>query len=218
VGTNVLDFELGGMRIGLLNANLSSSWSHLAAAGALLLGGALAVLRARRAAPLRRLWAATAAVLILLFVVEISPAHVEVDRVSYGKLVYVPLLACLVFCVMRLLEASRQRTVMWVALGALAGSFAVHILGPTAVRVLGWGTDTWAFQVKVGLKEGMELAGWMLLVLALWRHRTLPVARRNGTGSASEASAVNARPAVPRPPVRRRAEASPMGCRQTGQS
>jgi hypothetical protein len=167
--TNLVDFEADGERIRLLNANLASSWSHRATAGALLLGGGLAAVRAGRAARRRRLWGAAGAGLILLFVVEVSPAHVQVDRLSHGKLIYVPLLACLVVCVLRLVEGTDQVTVLRVALVGLTGSYVVHILGPDAVRALGWGTDSWAYQVKVGLKEGLELSGWLLLVLALWR-------------------------------------------------
>lgn len=192
VFTDLLDFELDGMRVRVLNANLASSWSHRATAAVLLLGAGLATLRAGRAARLRRCWGSTGAALTLLFVVEVSPVHAQVDGVSYGKLVYVPVLAGLVVCVLRLLDSSDLVRTMWVGLGALAASYAVHILGPAVVRVLGWATDSWEYQVKVGLKEGMELSGWLLLVWALWRGP------------------------VPRPPARRRAEASPMGCRQTG--
>jgi hypothetical protein len=37
--TNFVDFEADGLRVRVLNANLSSSWSHRATALALLLGG-----------------------------------------------------------------------------------------------------------------------------------------------------------------------------------
>ena len=198
--TNLLDFEADGERIGLLNANQASSWSHRASAAALLVGGAVAARRAQRAVGHRRLWGATAVALILLFVVEVSPVHVEVDRLSYGKLVYVPILACLVLCVLRLLDGSDQMHMLWLGLAMLAASYAVHVFGPPAVRALGWGTDSAAYQLKVGLKEGTELSGWTLLVTVLWRARADPPH------------------AAPRPPVSRRAEASPMGCRQSEQA
>jgi hypothetical protein len=54
----------------------------------------------------------------------------------------------------------------------------VHVLGPHVVQALGWGTDSWAYQVEVGLKEGMELAGWLLLVFALWRARPATAGRK----------------------------------------
>ena len=214
--TNLVDFEADNERIGLLNANLASSWSHRATAGALLLGGGLAALRAGRAARRRLWWGATAAALVFLFVVEVSPAHVQVDRLSYGKLIYVPLLGCLVVCVVRLVQGSDQVTMVRVALAVLAASYAVHVLGPGAVRALGWGTDSWAYQAKVGLKEGTELSGWLLLVFALWRVGS-PAGRQEGSRHAYGMGTVDQPRGGPRPPVRRRVEASPMGCRHSGQ-
>lgn len=101
--------------------------------------------------------------------VEVSPAHVEVDRLSWGKLIYLPLLVGLAASVGHLAKRFGQNRLMWIALGALAASYAVHVFGPQVVERFGWGTDSWAYQVKVGLKEGSELAGWLLLVIALWR-------------------------------------------------
>ncbi|HUA49254.1 MAG TPA: hypothetical protein VMA77_28720 [Solirubrobacteraceae bacterium] len=153
---------------------------------------------------------------MLLFAVEVSPAHIQIDRLSHGKLVYAPLLACLVVCVWRLLDGSDQVIAMRVALAALAGSYAVHVLGPDAVRALGWGTDSWAYQVKVGLKEGTELSGWVLLVVALWRVGGVAVGREKGSRDAYRTGTGDPPRGAPRPPVRPRVEASPMGCRQSG--
>jgi hypothetical protein len=105
----------------------------------------------------------------VLFVIEVSPVHVQVDRLSYGKLVYLPLLVCLVVCILRLLHSSKHVPVLWMALACLMASYAVHVLGRSLVRELGWGTDSWAYQMKVGLKEGLGLSGWVLLTWALWR-------------------------------------------------
>jgi len=169
IATNLIDFGLDGSRLGLLNANLSSSWSHRVTAAALATGGALAALRARTGSRQRTWWALTATALVLLFVVEVSPAHVQVDRLSWGKLIYLPLLVGLAASVGHLAKRFGENRLMWIALGALAASYAVHIFGPQVVERFGWGTDSWAYQVKVGLKEGSELAGWLLLVIALWR-------------------------------------------------
>ena len=48
-------------------------------------------------------------------------------------------------------------------------SYAIHVFGVQAVEALGWGIESLAYQLKVGVKQGTELAGWLLLVLALWR-------------------------------------------------
>jgi hypothetical protein len=127
------------------------------------------VLRVQKGGPYRGWWAVTATSLFLLFVVEVSPAHVHVDRLAWGKLLYLPLLVCLAASLARLAHGSGHGRIMWVALAALAASYTVHIFGPHVVAAFGWGTDSLAFQAKVGLKEGAELAGWLLMVVALWR-------------------------------------------------
>jgi hypothetical protein len=43
----------------------------------------------------------------------------------------------------------------------------VHIFGARVLAALGWGPETVVYQVKVGIKEGAELGGWLLLLIAL---------------------------------------------------
>jgi hypothetical protein len=167
--TNVIDFAAIDLRVGLLNASLGSSWSHRATAATLAAGALLTATIALRAASGRVLWGLTAAALTVLFIVEISPVHVQVGRIGYGKLIYAPLLAGLTVCVWRLAVAYGQAPLMRVGLAGLVASYAVHVFGPPVLEAFGWGRDSWVYQVKVGVKEGIELAGWLLVVLALWR-------------------------------------------------
>jgi hypothetical protein len=48
------------------------------------------------------------------------------------------------------------------------------------VEALGWGSGSWVYQVKVGIKEGAELAGWLLVVVALTRLTRARSARSAG--------------------------------------
>jgi hypothetical protein len=166
--TNLIDFGADQLGIRLLNANLDSSWSHRATAAALAAGAAVALLRTVRSTR-RGWWSATAGILILLFVAEASPLHVEVDKMSYGKLIYAPLLGALVICVWRLADSSGHATLMYAGLGALFLSYAIHVFGMAVMHAFGWGSGSWGYQVRAGLKEGTELAGWLLVLLALWR-------------------------------------------------
>ncbi len=167
VVTNALDFR-AGFSSRLLNANLSVSWSHRATAVALAAGTVMALLRAGRAGD-RLLWALCGVVLLVLFVVEVSPVHVEVDRLSYGKLIYLPLLITLVAGVTRLAAGRAPASLVRVAVLTLVASYAIHVFGVRIVEALGWGIQSLAYQLRVGVKQGAELAGWLLLVLALWR-------------------------------------------------
>ncbi len=165
--TNVVDFE-DGFSSSVLNANLSASWSHRATAGLLAIGTVIALLRSTRRDH-RRLWTLSAAVLLVLFVAEASPAHVEVDRIDYGKLIYLPLLIALAIAVGRL-AVGRPSLALAAAGGlTLAVAYFIHVFGLHIVELLGWGPQSLAYQLKVGVKQGTELAGWLLLVLALWR-------------------------------------------------
>jgi hypothetical protein len=177
--TNLIDFGVDHPRIRLLDANVDTSWSHRAVVAALAAGAAVALLAAARSIPPRAWWGATAGILILLCLVEASPAHVQVDRVANGKLVYSPLLVVLVVCVWRLLGRSDQAALMFSGLVALFVSYTIHIFGMAVMHALGWASDSWGYQARAALKEGMELAGWLLLVLALWRLAAAPSSARN---------------------------------------
>jgi hypothetical protein len=180
VATNLVDFELDTPRVSLLNANGQASWSHVATAAALAIGAVIAILTAMRVGHRRMLWAAVAGVQGLLFVVEVSAVHVIVDRHSYGKLIYLPLLAALVLCLWRLTLGSEQSPLAWAAILILMLAYVVHLFGARVVEAFGWGGGSWMYQVKVGIKEGAELAGWLLLVVALGRLARAGSARSTG--------------------------------------
>jgi hypothetical protein len=169
VATNLVDFELDTPRIALLNANDQASWSHIATAAALAIAAVITILTAIRAGQRRTLWGAIAGVQALLFVVEVSSVHVIVDRHSYGKLIYLPLLAVLVLCLWLLTMGTEQAPLVCAAILVLMLAYVVHVFGARVVEALGWGSRSLVYQMKVGLKEGAELAGWLLLVVALTR-------------------------------------------------
>jgi hypothetical protein len=179
IASNVIDFELDHPRIALLDANAGSSWSHRATAAALAAGALVAGGAALRPRAERLVWATTAGILGVLFVTEISTIHVAVDRHSLGKLVYVPLLAALVACLWRLFHGRSGASAVRTAVVVLAASYVVHLFGARVLAAVGWGPDSLAYQLKVGLKEGSELAGWLLVIIALVR---LSRARRPASG------------------------------------
>jgi len=64
---------------------------------------------------------------------------------------------------------SEQAPLVRAAILVLIVAYVVHVLGARVVEALGWGSGSWVYQVKVGIKEGAELAGWLLVVVALTR-------------------------------------------------
>ncbi|MEA2212399.1 MAG: hypothetical protein QOF83_2347 [Solirubrobacteraceae bacterium] len=166
LATHLFNFG-SGSRIGLLDASSSASWSHVLIAAILVLATLTAATGLRLARTQRAPWVAAAGILAFLAVAEISPLHASIDRMAWGKLLYVPLLFVLGVCLWRLWAGAGARSLVRTGLGTLILSYAIHVLGPHVVQALGWGTGSWAYQVKVGLKQGTELAGWLLILLGL---------------------------------------------------
>jgi hypothetical protein len=174
VATNLLSLGVDELRTSVINANWEFSWSHDLDTMLLAIGVYASLVGARADGPRRRLWSATAAILALLVLDEVSAFHGQFGNLE--KLLYAPILAALVVCVWRLTARTEERApVMW-SLVTLVFAFAMHVAGLHLLRPIGY--TTYVYQVGVGFKEGTELAGLILLVAALWRrsHARLAVA------------------------------------------
>jgi hypothetical protein len=166
MATHLVDFGADDLRIKLLDSAYEWSWSHLVATAAFAAGAVLGLLGARRSARRGRAWGAAGVLFALLFVDNVTRLH---DHVAGWPALYAPLLGALMVSLVVVAWGSDALGLVVVALALLLASLAIHVLGPHAVRALGWGPDSWAYQVKVGLKEGSELAGWVLLLPPLAR-------------------------------------------------
>jgi hypothetical protein len=166
--SHLVNFAADDLGVQLLDANSESSWSHRVIAAILVVGTGVAVIGARRADRQRNLWGASAAILAFLSFSELTSLHGKIDDMSWGKLVYAPILLVLCVCLWRLSEGSRFRLIIRGGLATLVASFAIHVAGPHLVHALGYGYNSWPYQIKVGLKQATELAGWLLLVWGLF--------------------------------------------------
>lgn len=167
--THLTDFGAYHLRYRILNANSNASWSHAVDAGVLAVGAAVCLVGARRLPRQRATWIAIAAILTLLFADEVAGLHVRIDSLRYGKLLYAPLLLALVFCVWRVTAGSAHFATVRAAALLLLASYVIHVLKPHNIaHWLGWTVGGWAFQCVVVVKEGTELAGLLLALLALW--------------------------------------------------
>jgi hypothetical protein len=163
--TDLVDFGAYHLRYVLLNASSPSSWSHHLTPIVIGAGAVASLIGACREPRQRALWSGAAAVLVFLFVDEVTSLHARVDSLSYGKLLYVPALLLIAICTWKVMTRSAHAATLRIALGLLVVAYGVHVFGPPLIHTLGWGTGSWAFQIKVATKEGTELAG---LALALW--------------------------------------------------
>lgn len=167
--THLIDFGNNNLSIGLLNADSDASWSHRLIAATVVAATAVALVNAWRAREQRTLWAVVTGILAFLAVDELTSLHTQVDNMAWGKALYAPILLVLGVCIWRLAARSPQGLVLRVGVAILFLSFGIHVLGPHIVHALGYGFDSWPLQVKVALKQGTELAGWLLVLIGLWR-------------------------------------------------
>ena len=167
VVTHLIDFGADDLRIPLFNADSDASWSHLLTAAVLVTASVLMVITTARAKTQRALLAAATAIFVFLTFDEISSLHVRIDSTSWGKLVYTPVLVALSVVLLRIAGRFDGAVAIRAGLVTLFVSFGIHIFGPHIVNALGWGSQSWEYQTKVALKEGTEIAGWVLVMYGL---------------------------------------------------
>lgn len=163
--TNLVDFRYERFAIRPLDANWGYSWSHDADTLLVAIGALITLVCARRPTPRRRAWYGLAVILVALLLDEASPLHAEIGHVS--KLLYAPILLGMVAAAWYLADRAGERPVVAVSVATLLISFTMHVVGLTLLRPIGY--MSWPYQIGVGVKEGCELGGLLLLVLALSR-------------------------------------------------
>jgi hypothetical protein len=166
MATHLVDFGADDLRIKLLDSAYEWSWSHLVATAAFATAAVLGFAGAHRSAGHRRAWRTIGGLFAFFFVDNVTRLH---EHVAHWPVIYAPLLGVLMLSLAVVAWNTDQQRIVVGALTLLLASLAIHVLGPSAVRALGWGPDSWAYQVKVALKEGSELAGWVLLLPPLAR-------------------------------------------------
>ncbi len=165
LASNLVSLGFDHLQTTLINANWEYSWSHDVDTILLGIGVVTSLIGAKATRSDRRLWNATAAILALLFLDEISALHGQLGNLD--KLLYAPILAALVVCVWRLASDTPERALVVWGLATLLIAFAMHVAGLHLLRPLGYTNHV--YQAGVGFKEGTELAGLILVVAALWR-------------------------------------------------
>lgn len=167
--SHLIDFGADDLRVALFNAESDGSWSHVLTAVVVVGATLITLAGARRVARHASLWTISAAILAFISVDEISSLHARIDAMSWGKLVYAPILAVLCVCLWRLSDRTARSLTLRAGIVTLIVSFGIHVFGPHIVSALGFSQDSWLYQIKVGLKQGTESAGWILVLLGLAR-------------------------------------------------
>jgi hypothetical protein len=126
---------------------------------------------------------ATVALPLLLTFLALDKVLRLHDEISNWPQYYVPVLLATFAAVM--LVGSRFsapcRRLMVVALALLSVSFFIHVTGESVLDKLGLAGDGWARELKAVVKHGAEVAGWLMVTLALLTASARrPVAQSNG--------------------------------------
>jgi hypothetical protein len=172
ITTNLIDLGVDTLGYRLLDANFRFSWSH--DLDTVLLGaGMLTAMRGGRHCGEdadRRWWYGLAIILGVFFLDEVSPLHAAIGSIPFGKLLYSPILLALVACLWRLARQTDEWVLVGVGLTTLLISFGMHVVGLHFLLRLGYYSGT--YQSGVGIKEGTELAGLLLVIVGLRRVAT----------------------------------------------
>jgi hypothetical protein len=135
-----------------------------------------------RAVSRRNLGGILAAVLVGVLTV---PRALESDVRAFQRydvpILVVPLtIVFVVVCASTFRDERRLRFMVWLSLGLLGCSFALHAIGPQANAVSRphVADYTWAYQLTGMLKHGAELAGWMLLATGMIAGISRPLSGR----------------------------------------
>lgn len=162
----LIDFGVYGQRLRLLDMTTHRSIFGVASLGVLAVAMCACVLLSVAHERRRTRRAALGAVLAFLLVLRIAqPSHV--------LLLSLPASAAALVLLWTVLPPGPARRLVREGGIVLVAAFAVHGVGEKLVAELGYGPDTWAYQIKAVVKHSGELAGWALvacgLVLALPR-------------------------------------------------
>jgi len=178
MATQLLDFTAWNLRVRAIDASYEWSWSHVASTTCIAIGTVLCVAGAARTdgggRGRRRAWRAAAVLMAVLLADNVTRLH---EHVPHWPIVYAPIVVGLGVAMAAVAAGRPGARLVQGAVGLLCLSLVIHVAGPKAVSALGWSPTSLAFQVKVALKEGTELAGWVLLLSGLSRLVPLGVRR-----------------------------------------
>lgn len=160
--THLVDYGVYQLRVRVMDANLGSSpvaWISPAAVAVALVA---AILLARRGRVHVLLPAALGVVLVL------TTRHVG-ESLPHWQLLLLPPLGVALFLLWRGADGLDALAARMCRVGCmlLVSAFVLHVFGGPGLHRLGVHDYSWPYQVKVALKEGSEIAGWLLVASGL---------------------------------------------------
>ena len=167
------------LRVRLLDSGYEWSYSHLLSIAAVAVAVLVCAHAAADARAPRPAWTVAAALLGVLLIDNVTRLH---EAVPAWPVVYGPVLAALGLAILAAVSGTHGARLAQLGVVLLGVSFAIHMFERQVLRLFGgdpasWG---WGHHIQVAAKEGIELAGWVLVVpaLAMASAERAPRARR----------------------------------------
>ena len=162
IAAHLIDFGVYNLRIRVMDAGLGSSPVAWVSPIALTVALVATIVLARR----KRMTAALVPVLAVVLI--LATRHLG-ESLPYWQALLLPPLGLALFLLWR--EADRLDPLAGRVCRAgcvlLVCAFALHAFGPAVLHALGVRTYSWPDQVKIALKEALEIGGWLLIASAL---------------------------------------------------
>jgi hypothetical protein len=162
LATHLVDYGVYDLRVRAMDANLGSSPVAWASPTAIAIALVSAWVLARRG---RVSWGLVAALAVVL---PLGTRHLG-ESLPHWQFILLPPLGLTLFLLWR--EAQRLDPLASGSCRAgcvlLVLAFVLHVFGGAALRGLGVAVLSWPYQVKVSLKEGIEISGWLLVANGL---------------------------------------------------
>ncbi len=173
---HLVDFGIYDLRIASLDSLTHASIAGVLSLGALAIAAIAALASSVFRSAARLDYVLLAAALCGLLVLRLAqPSHVLVAAL--------PFTAAAFYLLWMLAPPGSTRRVLREGCVVLALSLALHAVGTWLVSALGYGADSWPYQIKAVLKHSLELAGWVLIAGGL-----LSLAMESARGRAARLS------------------------------
>jgi hypothetical protein len=182
---HLVDFGEYGLRLHALDSGLDTSvfaWVANVALGAAAVAATVIAVATHRAA--------SAFLAGLLFVLLFAGLLDARERLPSALLLLTPVVAAILALLWRESHEAPPRAARFLRAAAvlLVVSFCLHVLGPPLLARLGVGAATWPFEIKVALKEGSEIAGWVIAATGLAATARTRLAEAHATGGSRSAA------------------------------
>jgi hypothetical protein len=184
ITAHLIDFGVYGLRIHAMNANLGSSAVAWASPAAILLAVAGSIVLVRQNPRI-----ATPVLPVSLAVVLVLATRHLGESIPGWQLLLLPPLGVTLVLLWRTSYELDRATSRLLRTGCvlLVAAFGLHTLGAPVLKLLGFDASSWPYQIKVALKEGSEIGGWMLIACSLAIAAGTELRRRHPSGSSQTA-------------------------------